>query len=38
MFMIVPLTPRASLRVFDYYERGDINDRHYLHEAVSRTA
>jgi hypothetical protein len=27
--VIVPLTPRASLRVFDYYERGDINDWHY---------
>jgi hypothetical protein len=27
--VIVPLTPRASVRLFDYYERGDINDWHY---------
>jgi hypothetical protein len=27
--VIVPLTPRASVRLFDYYERGDIDDWHY---------
>jgi len=25
----VPLSPRLSVRLFDYYERGDIDDWHY---------
>ena len=29
MSFTVPLTDRASLRLYDYYERGQINDWHY---------